>query len=1138
MLTMEDLFSAEIEQTGQAGFRLDYLEVLNWGTFNRTCWRVRAEGDNALLTGDIGSGKSTLVDALTCLLVPHHKIVFNKAAGADTRERNFKSYIKGEYKKEKGEITKRAQEVYLRPDNDTYSVIIGNFRNKGYGENICLAQVFWMGKEGKVEKLLVISSGPLTIQEHFSGFADINDLRKKLRRMEGVQLFNENFTQYSDQFRRLFGMTSDKAIELFYQTVSMKSVSSLTTFVREHMLEQTDVKDQVASLLKRFDDLNRAHAAVVNTREQYQILKPLTESCTEYEKVSQEIEQVETMLEVMPAFFAYKKLQLLDEAVAQEEEELEKENRKLLRLNAESRELQDRLQAILQDIANNGGRRLEQITAEIQHHEQDKAVKRNYFEEYERLAAKCGLRAVREEKEFEDNLREAAGMSAKCLADETSLRDKRDNLVSELRRMEADHASEDQELNSLKARKTQIPAWLVDFRSRLCKDLRINEEELPFAGELLKVKDEEAAEWEGAIERLLRDTGISLLVPSSHYKSVSRYVNDNPLKGADGRGIRLTYLDAGHFSGDKIIREAGEDCVTAKISIRQETPFYEWLENYLERNFGSFVCVDVTKLQQVPYGITSQGLIKSGRIKHTKDDRRRLNDRRNYVLGWSNVEKIQALEASLSRLREQILLVSASLKAVEAEEKKNQALQQTLAMLLFMKDFSRLDWQYHVRKIHHLQKEQQDLLHENTTLALLEEKKQEVKRAISRIAEQEKESMQKTGGSATRIQGYREQQSDARSELEQLTRAIKDRWFPLLETQLSGVKLTLRGIDHRREDVRRKFLGENGELKKLRTRQTNLRSSIEKRMREIKEHSRAEYNEIAESIDARHEYRQRFDKLVSEDLKRHEERFKEELNKNTINSIAVFDSQLEKHEKDIRQKIHMINQHLHEIVYNSTQDTYIKILMDPTQEKEVRQFREDLRRCYIHSLSNNTELYTEEKYEQVKRILDRFASADSRDRDWTGTVTDVRKWFVFNATERFRADDSEKEFYEGSAGKSGGQKEKLAYTILASALAYQFGLQFGESKSRSFRFVVIDEAFGRGSDESTRYALELFKKLNLQLLIVTPLQKIHVIEGHVNSFHFISNPEGNDSQVTNLNKKEYEAEKLKHEAVTPQNVLS
>jgi len=212
----------ETEMIPHAGFRLQYLEVLNWGTFDKVRWMIEPCGHNALLTGDIGSGKSTLVDALTCLLVPHNKIVFNKAAGAEGKERNLLSYVKGEYNKKKEEITKIAKKIYLRPEDNTYTVIIGNFHNEGYEEDVCLAQVFWIGHDGKVEKLLIISSRPLTIKRHFNGFSDINDLKKRLRQTEGVQLFNDNFTQYSEHFRRQFGMNSDKAIDLFYQTVSMK----------------------------------------------------------------------------------------------------------------------------------------------------------------------------------------------------------------------------------------------------------------------------------------------------------------------------------------------------------------------------------------------------------------------------------------------------------------------------------------------------------------------------------------------------------------------------------------------------------------------------------------------------------------------------------------------------------------------------------------------------------------------------------------------------------------------------------------------------------------------------------------------------------------------------------------------------
>ena len=153
-----------------------------------------------------------------------------------------------------------------------------------------------------------------------------------------------------------------------------------------------------------------------------------------------------------------------------------------------------------------------------------------------------------------------------------------------------------------------------------------------------------------------------------------------------------------------------------------------------------------------------------------------------------------------------------------------------------------------------------------------------------------------------------------------------------------------------------------------------------------------------------------------------------------------------------------------------------------------------------------------------------------QDRRWTRKVCDVRNWFGFSASERWREDGSEHEHYSDSGGKSGGQKEKLAYTVLAASLAYRFGLEWGATRSRSFRFVVIDEAFGRGSDESARYGLELFKKLNLQLLIVTPLQKIHIIEPYVSSVGFVHSDQGRTSMLRCLTIEQYREQKEQRES--------
>jgi uncharacterized protein YPO0396 len=284
------------------------------------------------------------------------------------------------------------------------------------------------------------------------------------------------------------------------------------------------------------------------------------------------------------------------------------------------------------------------------------------------------------------------------------------------------------------------------------------------------------------------------------------------------------------------------------------------------------------------------------------------------------------------------------------------------------------------------------------------------------------------------------------------------------------------------------------------------------------------------SLLAAGEYRALRDRLTKDDLPRFEADFKDYLNTNTIRDIAGFHSQLSKQVELIRERIATINESLVGIDYNHGR--YIRLEEQRTPNVEIRDFTTDLRRCTDDSLSaDDSDQYSEQKFLQVKQIIERFKGREGQteaDRAWARRVTDVRNWFVFSASERWREDDTEHENYTDSGGKSGGQKEKLAYTILAASLAYQFKLDWGSARSKTFRFVVIDEAFGRGSDFSTRYALALFRRLGLQLLIVTPLQKIHVIEPFVSAVGFVDNLDGKYSRLQSLTIEEYRELELAH----------
>jgi uncharacterized protein YPO0396 len=305
-------------------------------------------------------------------------------------------------------------------------------------------------------------------------------------------------------------------------------------------------------------------------------------------------------------------------------------------------------------------------------------------------------------------------------------------------------------------------------------------------------------------------------------------------------------------------------------------------------------------------------------------------------------------------------------------------------------------------------------------------------------------------------------------------------------------------------------------------RQSDLGRQIVKVMSEFRNRYPVETAELDASIEAATEYRDLHRRVAEDDLPHFEREFKDYLNQNTIRDIAGFSAQLNKQEKLIRDRVETINRSLTDIDYNDGR--YIRLVPDQTPNTEIRKFRADLRACTDNVIGTGDDQYSEDRFLQVKRILDRFKGREGMtevDRNWTHRVTDVRQWFVFSASQRWRHDDTEYEHYTDSGGKSGGQKEKLAYTILAASLAYQFKLDWDAAQSKAFRFVVIDEAFGRGSEASPRYALNLFTRLGLQLLIVTPLQKVHVIEPHVAAVGYVDNLNGNYSRLQCLTIEEF-----------------
>ena len=1062
---------------------------------------------------------------MTTLLVPAQRVAYNKAAGADSRERSLKSYVLGYYKSERSEVGVAARPVALR-DHNSFAVILGVFHNAGYDQTVTLAQVFWIkDAQAQPARFFVGAERDLAISRDFAGFgSDIAALRKRLR-AGGVEVF-DSFPPYGAWFRRRFGIDNDQALELFHQTVSMKSVGNLTAFVRNHMLEPFDVAPRIAALVEHFDDLDRAHAAVLKAKRQIALLTPLVDDCDRHAELSDANETLRAGRDALRTWFAGLKLGLLDKRLAGLADDWTRQTARIDALAAQRSAQNAEVAELRQQIADNGGDRLERLAEEIRARSAERDTRKQKAGRYAGLLDAIGAGPVSDAVAFAHRRRENDDALAATAATEAELQNALTERAVELHRGRERHAALSAELDSLMARRSNIPGEQVALRTALCEALGLAESELPYVGELLTVREDER-DWEGAAERLLRNFGLSLLVPDAHYAAVADWVDRTHLRG------RLVYYRVRSASGAARRREPAAlhpDSLVRKLAIKPDTPFFDWLEMELAQRFDVACCATPEQFRRETRAVTRAGQVKSRGERHEKDDRHRLDDRTRYVLGWSNEEKIAALKADRQRLEAELARIGGEIADVQGQQKRLRERQAVLAKLDEYRDFRELDWGAVAADVARLEDEKRRLEGASDVLRQLTE---QLSAAMAQLAETE-QSLEERRSERARTEQKRE---DAET-LQAQTRAVRDdpaaashaARFAMLDTlrpqALGEHQLSVESCDNREREMRDWLQAQiDAGDKRLKS----LGEKIVRAMTEYKEAYRLETDEVDASLAAGFAYRAMLDQLQADDLPRFEARFKALLNENTIREVANFQSQLARERETIRDRIAHINASLTQIDYNPGRYVVLEARLSP--DPEVGDFLTELRACTEGTMTGSgDEQYSEAKFLQVRRIIERFRGREGQaefDRRWTAKVTDVRNWFVFAASERWREDDKEHEHYSDSGGKSGGQKEKLAYTILAASLAYQFGLEWGVVRSRSFRFVVIDEAFGRGSDESAQYGLRLFAELNLQLLIVTPLQKIHVIEPFVERVGFVHNPDGRASMLRNLTIEQYREEKAR-----------
>jgi uncharacterized protein YPO0396 len=1104
-----------LELPGKHGIRLDQFQLLNWGTFDGAVQRLTLDGSNALLTGQVGAGKSTLVDGLTTLFAAPSRIVFNRAAGADRSERTPTSYVLGHYRNVFDESTGNGRPEALRTVKTAYSVLLARFTGLPDGGTLSAGVIFYFEASGQLHKLYFTAPAALDIAGHLVGHADAREVRSALR-SAGAEAFDENFKAYQRSLTRALNI-SPAALDLLIQTVSMKSVGNLTAFVRAHMLDSVDAAPRIAAILEHWADLTRAYELVVTAREQLDKLEPVASLAELYDRADARALATQSARTAVPALVERQRVTALQAAISAVERTLPALTAQVTQLEARIRDERSRNTELAIAVERGGGADLARAEAGVEKATEQLRQVKGAFVELRMLAERAELAAPEGAADWERFRTDVDAADAEAQAADQGLRTAEFDALDDHRKAREEVEGLRRELAEAEKRNSNVPFAQAEMRSQIAAGVGLTAEDLPFAAELLAVADT-SSQWEAAAERLVRPLALSLLVPDEHYASVAAWVDAHHL------GRRLVYYRVPATIGAAAGPRPGT--MATHLRVRTGSAFSAWLQAEITRRYDHVCVLAAGELAQHQRSVTRSGQIKDN-ARHEKDDRARVDDRRHYVLGWDTAARraalAEALPDALASLKRREQAATAATIAREQHSDRRRDLTEISRRFPAPEavDVGAANDALVLAEAH------RETLAAKPGLAQLRAEHAASDQRLEQLGQDLGQVQQDLGGANRQLEGHKLDLTAAEASLSSTPASqLSDEAATALSEAIgtAGVApLDPSKCDLWGQRVTNALLETENSASSTRSRNGQ---RLVGAMKDFAALWPAVVAELGTDVEARTDYLALRERLRTDDLPSYESDFRNQLQTNAIHELVAFNHFLDTESRKIGARIDTINGALVDIDYRP--GTYIRLEHENAPDPDVREFRAQLREVTANTLLADDEAYAEQRFLGVKALLDRFAGREgstSTDQAWTKRVTDVRNWHTFAASERTREEDVAVEHYTDSGGKSGGQKEKLAYTILAASLSYQYGLAGGHADA--FRFVMIDEAFGRGSDESTRFGLELFSRLGLQLLVVTPLQKIHTIDPFVDAVGYVRT-EGDRSRLVTMTISEYRASRAQH----------
>ena len=367
---------------------------------------------------------------------------------------------------------------------------------------------------------------------------------------------------------------------------------------------------------------------------------------------------------------------------------------------------------------------------------------------------------------------------------------------------------------------------------------------------------------EGAIERLLRNFALSLLVPETLYAQVSEWVDRTNSRG------RIVYYKVSAKWQDNVF-DLHPDSLVRKLDVKPDSVFSAWIRTEIAKRFDYACCGDMGQFRREKQAITIAGQIKAPGNRHEKDDRHNIADRSRYILGWSNEAKISSLDSDRLRLEKDIADTAKEIGEINNKQKKTGERKILLARLNGFETWDEIDWKPVALQAEKLEREKTELESASDKLKALNSQ-------INELESEIKETQTGLDSEKDKRSRNNEKKNHAEELLSECTETIAAAAVPDYESlaakldsfrkeALGERHLTIESADRAQQEIREWLQAKiDSEDKKLKA----IEERIIKNMQDYRREYPAETTDVDARIESGPEFGQMLGSLEQDDLPR------------------------------------------------------------------------------------------------------------------------------------------------------------------------------------------------------------------------------------------------------------------------------